>query len=84
MKTFKFYEDVKHSIWLRNHFEIEAETEEEAIQKAIMLFDENHVPDENWEYLYDTLEELQPSDNDGQTTRELFFNDTGETLADNI
>jgi DNA-binding MltR family transcriptional regulator len=84
METFSFYEDVKHSIWLRNHFEIDAETQEEADKKAIELFKANHVPDENWEYLYDTIEELQPLDNDGQITRELFSDDTGDTLADNI
>lgn len=83
MTTFKFWEDVKHTIWLRNHFEIEAETEEEAKQKAITLFDENHIPDEDWEYLNETIEEMQPVENDGQTTREL-FNENGEVLADNI
>ncbi len=81
MNNFRFFEDVKHTIWLRNHFEIEAETQEEADKKAIELFNQNHIPDEDWEYLNDTIEEMRPIENDNWPTRQL-FNETGD-LAQN-
>jgi len=75
METFNFYLDTKSTIWYRSNFEIEANSEEEAKEKAIQMIKENGEPTNsyNWEQLDDTLEHLSVEDNQGDATEELFF-----------
>ena len=72
---FKFYQDVKVSIWRRQYFEIEAESKEAARKKAeeytnqdVSLSTEGDVS----EMLYDTEELIYPQENGGSATIEVY------------
>lgn len=75
MKKFKFHQDVKVSVWIRQTFEIEAESREAAVDMAKEYIDRDVTEDivtvEN-ETLYDTEELLYPCDNNGCHTIELY------------
>jgi hypothetical protein len=86
MATFNFNLDSKRTIWYREFFEVEANTEEEAKEIAIKMakydeFDSTY----HCEVLFDTSEQMSVEDNDNQTTQELYLNDTHEELIwDNL
>ena len=76
MKKFEFIQDVKLSVWERQKFVVEAETEEEAIEKAkkfkdvdVSAYEENFIDSET---LYDTEELIHVSDNNGNATIEIY------------
>ncbi len=76
MKKFQFYQDVKCTVWQRQFFEIEAETEDEAKRIAFKYKDSDVSSDEcmkNSEWLFDTEELMTPEENDGQSTIELYL-----------
>ena len=75
MKTFDYYLDQKHTIWYRNKFTIEANSQEEANEKVKELYGKNELPSDEWDRLDDTLEYLDVKDNAGEPTEELFTND---------
>ena len=75
MKTFDFYLDQKHTIWYRNKFTIEAETQDEANEKVAELYKKNELPSDDWDLLHDTVELLSVKDNGGEPTEELFTYD---------
>jgi hypothetical protein len=83
MKTFNFYLDTKITTWMRTDFEIEANSLEEAKQKAI----EFHLSEETggipWEQNLDCQEILSVEENGGQSTEELFLTNTGEEIWNN-
>ena len=84
MESFNFYIDEKKTIWYRGHFSVEAETVEEATEKA-KLYIKNGTDEDNWDWeqLTDTTEGLSIGDNDGWPTREL-YDESGEIIADNL
>ena len=70
---FYYYYDEKVTVWIRNHFTIEARSQEDADAIAI----ENMI--EPWgievneaDYLYETDEGLSPENNGGKSTIELY------------
>ena len=76
-KTFNFYQDVKVTIWKRQHFSIEAETEEEARELAKQcadkdIYDCDDIEIDNDEWLYDTEEQITPEENGGCATIEVY------------
>ena len=77
MLKFDYYIDRKFTIWARERYLVEAESKEEAetIMKGVM--DDNNKDDLSYdfEYIYDTSEELQPEYNEGESTRELYESD---------
>ena len=73
MKNFDFYLDQKATKWYRTNFSVEAETEEEAKQKAIEMAKSNAVSEMPWECLDDTVELMDVSENDNQSTEDLFY-----------
>ena len=75
MAEFDFYLDQKHTIWYRNKFTIEAETQDEANEKVVELYKKNELPSDEWDLLHDTVELLSVEDNAGEPTEELFTND---------
>lgn len=78
MKTFQIHLDTKHTIWYRTLAQIEANSLEEAKEKAKQLYLDGQleeVPDAYTETLYDTDEFIGPEDNAGEPTAELFVND---------
>jgi hypothetical protein len=92
MKTFKFNQDVKLTIWERHSFEINAETKEEAYNKLMsginsLVNDESLLSeplfDGETETLYDTSEYLPLSENSGNPTVEL-FDEEGNCIWDNL
>ena len=75
MAEFDFYLDQKHTIWYRNKFTIEAETQDEANEKVANLYRTNELPSDEWDLLHDTVELLSVEDNGGEPTEELFTHD---------
>ena len=76
MEKFKFHQDVKISVWVRQTFEIEADSKESALMKAEQFKTEdvsNEIDLLGSDVLWDTQELLYPKDNDGECTIELFY-----------
>ena len=79
MEKFKFHQDVKISVWVRQTFEIEADNKESALMKAEQFKTED-VSDEldllENNVLWNTQELLSPKDNGDECTIELYDGDT--------
>lgn len=75
MATFKFNLDQKCTTWYRTDFDVEANSEQEAIEKARAMFLSGELDDYPWYNLTDTIELIYPSENAGQPTQELMFKD---------
>ena len=73
MKNFKFDLDQKVTIWKRTPFEIEAETLEEAKQKAIEFHQGGNTESLSWAEIEGTEEILGIEENGGEPTEELFL-----------
>lgn len=74
--------DEKLAIWARNRLAIEAETEEEAVRKAVEMVKNGDLDDgfddcvlDEYEMMYDTSERLDPKENNGEATIEIWSND---------
>lgn len=75
MKKFKFYQDVKVSVWQRQKFEIEAESYVEALKEVEKFKTEDvgaWIVDYENETLFETEELLHPENNGGLHTIELY------------
>ena len=89
--SFDFYQDVKVTIWQRQHFSIEADTVEEAreIAKQYKDSDVSFALDaevDEVEWLYDTEEHITPEENGGCATIEVYERlgkYKGNLIADN-
>jgi hypothetical protein len=91
MAKFKFYQDLKIVTWNRVDFEVEAETKEEAIEKMreldLDMVDVCSIMDDsinvtNSDIVWDSLELMHTSQNDGYPTIEVYEYDAnyGYTL----
>ena len=70
---FYYYYDEKVTTWRRNHFSIEAESQEEADAMAIEdMIDPWEIEIDEAEYLFDVEEGLSPENNNGNSTIELY------------
>lgn len=74
--------DEKLTIWARNKLTIEAETEEEAVQKAVEMVKNGDLDDgfdddvlDEYEMMYNTSERLDPKENNGEATIEIWSDD---------
>ncbi len=86
MKTFDFYKDEKNTIWVRHQFSIEAESYEQALEKIKEVEGnpaESYEDEMNTEYLYETLESIDPEENEGNATCEIHSEDTNELIYTN-
>ena len=85
-QEFDFYIDRKVTIWVRERHSIEADNEEAAKKEMIEAFKDNLCSEsfDEQEWLYDTETFMEPGDNGGESTAELFFRDTDELLTTNI
>ena len=75
MKTFNFYQDEKVTIWNREYFTVEAETQEEANRKVLEAIENGDISDfkhTTSKYMYDTVEELSVDENYGNPTIEIY------------
>jgi len=91
-KTFDFYVDEKISMWRRHYFQIDAPTKDKAIQEAMSIFaiamNDNNVYPEGVEYyededFYDSIEFINPENNNGSATFELYEHETNSELLNN-
>ena len=84
-QEFDFYIDEKITIWNRFKFSVEAETLDEAKEKAkIMTIKGREELDfDDSLFLYDTMETIEPEENDGNSTLELFCKKDDELLYEN-
>ena len=72
MKTFEFFLDQKVTTWMRTEFEVKANDLNEAAKIAKQMYDDGELEDIGCESIMDTYEVLQPSENGGETTAELY------------
>lgn len=81
MKTFEFFLDQKVSTWMRTEFEVKANDLNEAVKIAKEMYDRGDLEEIGWEQVLGTEEVLQPSDNGGETTAEIYqMGKTGDVL----
>lgn len=84
-KEFKFYVDKKVSMWIRDYHVINADNQDEANRIMIDTF-KNNSYDNSFDYrefLYGSEIFLEPGDNNGEATQEL-FTDNIELLTTNL
>ena len=75
MEKFRFKQDVKVTVWVRQSFTIEADNKEDALKKAERFKTEDvtgEIDDVDLRTLWDTQELMSPKDNDGMCTIELY------------
>lgn len=79
METYRLSVDRKCTIWEREYYTIEAESETEALEKCL----DPDVECSDSEFLYDTAGYMTPKDNDNYPTLEVFNRDTDEQIFSN-
>jgi len=72
MKTFEFFYDQKVTTWMRTDFEVKAKDLNEAVKIAREMYERGDLDELNWEEIMETKEVLQPEDNGGESTAELY------------
>ena len=82
MESFDFYLDTKVTTWYRTPFEIEANSLEEAQKLAIDYVKDDGHSTQSWEHIDDTIEVMEPGDNGGQATEEVYTH-SGDMIWDN-
>lgn len=80
MAIYNFNKDTKSTIWYRECFSVEADTIEQAKEKAIKIA-ENVNASFECHVLFDTAEDILPEENDNQATQELYLNHTHDELV---
>jgi D-mannonate dehydratase len=81
MKTFEFFLDQKVTTWMRTDFEVKANDLNEAVKIAKQMYESGDLEQIRWEEIMDTKEVLQPSDNGGESTAEIYnMNELGDVL----
>jgi hypothetical protein len=81
MKTFEFFLDQKVTTWMRTDFEVKANDLNEAVKIAKQMYDAGDLEHISWEEIMDTQEILNPKDNGGESTAEIYnMNDRGDVL----
>ena len=78
MAAFEFHLDQKHTIWYRNNFVIEADTLEEAKAKVLKICNTNSsdLLSDDWETMFETAEQINPDENGGEPTEEVYVDNT--------
>ena len=85
MKVFNFFKDKKVTVWEREIYNIEAETQKEALD--ILLDAVENITD--WELnpqletLYETSSDMSLEENNYNSTLEVIDNETSETIYRN-
>jgi D-mannonate dehydratase len=81
MKTFEFFLDQKVTTWMRTDFEVKANDLNEAVKIAKQMYDAGDLEQISWEEIMDTQEILNPKDNGGESTAEIYnMNQLGDVL----
>lgn len=79
METFDFYVDQKVTTWYRTHFEIKAESLDEAKKKALEFYEKGNTSDLPWEQYEGTTELMSVEENGGASVTEL-YTDMGDMV----
>lgn len=79
MGTYRLNVDRKCTIWEREYYTIEAESETEALEKCLSP----DVECDDSEFQYDTADYMTPEDNNNYPTLEVFNEDTDEQIFSN-
>lgn len=79
MKTYNLYVDRKCTIWVREYYTIEAESDAEALEECLKPSTEYN----DSEYLYDTIDCITPKENNNCPTLEVFNEDTDKEIFSN-
>ena len=84
-QEFDFYIDEKVTIWNRFKFSVEAETLDEAKEKAkfMTMNVREDIDFDDSLFLYDTMETIEPEENKDNSTLELFCKEDDELLYEN-
>ena len=90
MEKFNFYQDRKVTCWERTHFDVKAESYEEAVaivkswqgEDVLCFEDDENIIITDGETLYDTSESLSVEENGEQPTIEVLANN-GEDIINN-
>ena len=90
MEKFNFYQYRKVTCWERTHFDVKAESYEEAVaivkswqgEDVLCFEDDENIIITDGETLYDTSESLSVEENGEQPTIEVFANN-GEDIINN-
>jgi hypothetical protein len=81
MKTFEFFLDQKVTTWMRTEFEVKANNLNDAVKIAKQMYDAGNLEQISWEEIMDTQEILNPKDNGGESTAEIYnMNGRGDVL----
>ena len=85
-REFDFYIDEKITIWNRLKFSVEAETLEEAkdMAKFMTINDREDIDFDDTILLYDTMELIEPQDNEGNSTLELYCQEDNNNNEDEL
>jgi hypothetical protein len=85
-QTFDFFIDRKITTWVREFHQLEAESLDDAKAEMAARFHDNLCVDtfDEQETLFDTEEYLEPGDNGGNPTAELYSEDDGQLITTNI
>jgi len=85
-QEFDFYIDEKITIWNRLKFSVEAETLEEAkdMAKFMTINDREDIDFDDTILLYDTMEVIEPQDNEGNSTLELYCQEDNNNNEDEL
>ena len=83
MEKFQFFFDQKVTSWNRTHFNIEAESYEEAKKKAIDIVTSGEVCEYSWEPIFETTELMSKEENGGKPTEELYTTDEHAAIYQN-
>ena len=73
MQTFDFFLDQKVTTWMRTPFSVEAETVEEAKKLAIEKYKSGDLEQIEWDEIDGVKETLEPEENGGESTVEIFL-----------
>ena len=86
MAKYKFYQDLKIKVWQRNTFVVEGSSKEEAIEKAKKFKDHEIFETlDGWEseIIPDTQVTLEPCENEGNATIQVWDLETSRIVASN-
>jgi hypothetical protein len=85
-QTFDFFIDRKVSHWVREYHQIQSESLDDAKAEMAARFHDSMCVDtfDYQESLDDTEEYLEPGDNDGNPTAELYSDEDGQLVTTNI
>lgn len=74
----RLYKDNKYSCWEREYYTVDTKDKKEAIRQIL----DGEADMDYSETLYETFESLDPTDNGGEATEEI-YTDNGKMIWDN-